>query len=57
MAQLAKALFDVRDSWVKLSLVLTDLITETPSVSRDEVMTEVKRYLCRIRETNGRNFD
>jgi hypothetical protein len=57
LAQLAHALRDIRDSWVKISLALTDLVTETPSTERDEVMTEVERYLSRLRLSDRRDFD
>lgn len=54
---LADALVELRDSWVTISLALTDFITETPSIQRDEVLTEVERYLCRLREADRRNFE
>jgi hypothetical protein len=54
---LADVLRDMRDSWVMISLALKDLVAEAPSPARDEVRTEVERYLCRMREVNKRNFD
>lgn len=51
---LADALCDMRDSWVAVSMALTDLVTETESPERDEVLTEVERYLARIREADRR---
>ena len=57
LSKLADALGDIRDSLVSVSMALTDLVTETPSPARDEVMVEVERYLCRIREAHKRDFD
>jgi hypothetical protein len=57
LIKLADALGDIRDSLVTVSMALTDLVTETPSPARDEVMVEVERYLCRIREAHKRDFD
>jgi hypothetical protein len=57
LSKLADALGDIRDSLVTVSMALTDLVTETPSPARDEVMVEVERYLCRIREAHKRDFD
>lgn len=57
LIQLAGALGDIRDSWVMISLALKDVVTDTPSPSRDEVLTEVERYLWRLREANRRGFD
>jgi len=51
---LADALGDMRDSLIAASLALADLITEAESPQRDEVLTEVERYLARIRETDRR---
>ena len=55
--KLADALGNMRDSLVTVSLALTDLVTEMPSPARDEVLTEVERYLSRLREANRRYFD
>ena len=55
--QLARALGDIRDSWVLISLALKDVVTEVPSAARDEVQTEVDRYLCRLSEASRRNVD
>ena len=57
LMQLANALDEIRDSWVMISLALKDLVTEVPSTARDEVVTEVDRYLCRLREANRKDFD
>ncbi len=57
LVQLASALGEIRDSWVMISLALKDVFTETLSAERDEVLTEVNRYLCRLREVNRRSFD
>jgi hypothetical protein len=57
LIKLASALGDIRDSLMTVSLALTDLVAEMPSDARDEVVTEVERYLCRMRESNRRDFD
>lgn len=54
MHEMATALAHLRDSWVNLSLVLRDHLTEDESPRRDEVLTEVERYLCRLRESERR---
>lgn len=51
ITQLIGALNALRDHWMELSLALSDLVTETPSPARDDVLAEVERYLCRIRES------
>jgi hypothetical protein len=48
---LAEALGDLRDSWVLISLVLKDQITETPSLALDEAMLLVEKHLARINGT------
>ncbi len=50
MLEMALALAQMRDAWVKLSLDLKDMLTEGDTPHRDEVMTEVERYLVRLRE-------
>ena len=55
MHEMAEALTHLRDSWVNLSLVLRDHLTERESPQRDEVLTEVERYLCRLRESERRS--
>lgn len=57
LIQLAGALGDIRDSWVMISMALKDVVTEIPSQARDEVLTEVERYLCRLREAKRSGFD
>ena len=54
MQEMAAALAQLRDSWVNLSLVLRDHLTEQDSPQRDEVMTVVERYLCRLSESERR---
>ena len=49
--RVADALADLRDSWVQLALALKDLMTEDESPRRDEVLTEVERYLTRLKES------
>ena len=57
LIKLAGALGDIRDSLTTVLLALTDLVAEMPSAARDEVVTEVERYLSRMREANKRDFD
>lgn len=57
LIQLANALGEIRDSWVMISCALKDVMTDMPSAARDEVLTEVERYLCRVREFSRRSFD
>jgi hypothetical protein len=54
MWDLAEALAHLRDSWVNLSLVLKEHLVEQTSPQRDEVLTEVERYLCRLLESERR---
>ena len=49
LMQIVSSLVIIRDSWVMISLALTDLITEEPSPERDEVLANVQRYLNRIK--------
>jgi hypothetical protein len=56
LIQLASALGEIRDSWVMISLAFKDVVTEIPSPARDEVLTEVDRYLCRLREASRSGF-
>ena len=57
LLRLADALGEMRDSWVAISLALTDLVAEMPSAERDEVRTEVERYLSRLQEGGRKTFD
>jgi hypothetical protein len=57
LIQLVGALEEMRDSFMVISLALKDLVTETPSAARDEVLTEVERYLNRMREGSRKNFE
>jgi hypothetical protein len=50
MMGMALTLAELRDSWVKLSLVFGDVLTYTQSHQRDEVLVEVERYLTRHSE-------
>jgi hypothetical protein len=49
MSEISLALAELRDSLVKMSLVLGDMLTESESPLRDGVMIEVERYLNRLR--------
>jgi hypothetical protein len=52
---LAGALMELRDSLVSVSMALTDYVTEIPSPAKDEIVSEVERYLSRLRTAaNGR---
>jgi hypothetical protein len=50
MMEMALALAELRDSWVKMSLVLGDVLADTQSHQRDEVLVEVERYLTWLSE-------
>jgi hypothetical protein len=52
MLALAQALAETRDLWVQMSLNLKDMMTEQESPHRDEVMTEIQRYLARLNESD-----
>ena len=54
--QLVAVLNEARDAWVKLGLQLRDTQFEMDSYKRDEVMTEVERYLARLSESGRRGF-
>jgi hypothetical protein len=57
LIRLAGALGEIRDSWAMISSALKDVMTDIPSAARDEVLTEVDRYFCRLCEANRRSFD
>jgi hypothetical protein len=57
LMRLSEALGELRDSWVKMSMTLRDLQYELDSYRRDEVMTEVERYLARLSESSRGEFD
>ncbi len=57
LMQIAKSFGDIRDSLVKISLALTDLETETPSIKRDQVLATVESYLDRFRRSDPRHLD
>jgi hypothetical protein len=52
LIQLVDALGEIRDSCILMSLVLKDWVAETPSPIRDEVLLEVDRCLCRMRQAD-----
>ena len=54
MLQMASALASLRDSWVNMSLILKDHVAELQTQHRDEVQTELERYLSRLRESEKR---
>jgi hypothetical protein len=45
---LSHALGDMRDSFTRLSLLLSDMLLEMPSPERDAVVSEVERRLAQI---------
>jgi hypothetical protein len=57
MMELSRALCTVRDSFTRLSLLLSDHIAEAPSYFRDDVAKEVETRLAQIFETAGRIHD
>ncbi len=54
MLKMASALASLRDSWVNMSLILKDHVAELQTQHRDEVQTELERYLSRLRESERR---
>ncbi len=52
---LAKELSELRDTWMRVSMILKDHIADTPSLERDEVLAQVERQLARIRESAQKN--
>ena len=44
------ALAELRDCWVKVSMLLQDTMTDMDSLQRDTVMQQVEQYLQRIKE-------
>lgn len=50
MDELAHALAKLRDTCVKLSLLLRDQLTEVASPERDQVIADVEHYLSRFRK-------
>lgn len=57
LLQIAKSFGDIRDSLLRISLALTDLVTETPSSERDEVLATVEHYLDRLRQSGPTRLD
>ena len=54
MFELSEALVKLRDSWVTLSILLTEQITEHDSPERDAVLLEVNSYLSVLRDSDKR---
>lgn len=52
---LAKELSELRDTWMRVSMILKDHIADTPSLERDEVLAQVERQLARIRVSEPKN--
>jgi hypothetical protein len=51
MLALAQSLAETRDLWVQMSLSIKDMLAEQESPERNEVMTEIQRYLARLNES------
>ena len=50
LQDLSQELFRFRDLMLTMSEVLQEIRLGMPTTRRDEVRTEVERYLCRLRE-------
>ncbi len=46
---ISQDLCDIRDFWGEIGLTLRDLLTGMDSEKRDEVLTEVERYLASLK--------
>lgn len=57
LMRLADALGEMRDSFVAISLALTDLMTETPSAHQDEVRAMVECYLNQLQDGVKKSLD
>jgi hypothetical protein len=57
MMEISIALCNMRDSFTRLSLLLSDYIAEAPSSLRDEVAKEVEIRLVQIFNTDGRTHN
>jgi hypothetical protein len=54
---LSHALYEMRDSFTRLSLLLSDFLCEIPSVERDEVVKEIERRLAQIFDSERRTHE
>jgi hypothetical protein len=52
---LAKALGDLRDSWLQVSMAMKDHVADTPSPARDAVTAQVERQLAHIMKSLPRS--
>lgn len=57
LMKLSQALCEMRDSWVEIGLAMRDLLTELDSSKRDAVLTDVERYLARLKDGSKKSFD
>ena len=57
MQALADALGTLRDAWMAISLVLSDLLTDSASAHRDQTLEDVRRYLDAIQDHVKRDAD
>ena len=51
LLKLSATLFKLEDSMHDMSEILEEIRFELPTLGRNEVRTEVERYLCRLRES------
>jgi hypothetical protein len=55
---LSNALYEKRDSFTRLSLLLSDFLWEIPSIERDEVANDVvERRLAKIFDSERRSHE
>ena len=50
LIRLSSELTRLRDLWVGVSEILTEMQLSIAEEQRDEIVAEVERYLCRLRE-------
>jgi hypothetical protein len=55
LVALAKELSELRDTWMRISMIFKDHIADTPSLERDEVLAQVESQLARIRVSEPKN--
>jgi hypothetical protein len=54
---LSHALNDIRDSFTRMSFLLSDLLSEMKSPERDDVVNEVERRLAQIFDSEPRTHE
>ena len=50
LIRLSSELTRLRDLWIGVSEILTEIQLCIPDEHRDEIFTEIELYLCRLRE-------